>query len=205
MDNFRKQIPIFLTYLGISIIATILLGFKIVGTPYFITMTVVTIIATSYILAKSRTLDITERRLSPTRSFLWIIATTLGIIVIQLVISEILVQFFNVSLSANTQDLITYMKFAPYYVIYPLVCAPIMEEIIFRKLMFTDLNQYIGFGMSAALSSLLFAFLHQDSFFLVYFFIGLFLCFIYSRTKNIYINMMAHILMNLIVILINFA
>ena len=78
-----------------------------------------------------------------------------------------------------------------------------MEEFVFRKVVFGFLYDIIGGTGAGVISSLLFAFLHFDGHILIYSVIGLVLSYLYFRTKNIAAPIIAHVLMNTIVILLS--
>ncbi len=59
----------------------------------------------------------------------------------------------------------------------------------------------LGFTVMAIISSLAFAFMHNDSHIFLYAAIGLLFCWLYKKTGRIQTSMIAHILMNSVVIL----
>ena len=111
--------------------------------------------------------------------------------------------FHGSTSSANTMQLLLMVKAYPYYFLYVMICAPIMEEIIFRRLFFANLIKPTNVYIAAIVSALLFAFMHQDTRFVVYAAMGLWFSFIYYKSKNIYVSAGSHILMNAIVLTIN--
>ena len=77
------------------------------------------------------------------------------------------------------------------------VFAPVMEEFVFRKAIFTQLNMSrVGLYGSAVISALLFAFIHFDGHYLLYGSLGLWFSYLYYKTNNIFTPMLAHGLMN---------
>ncbi|WP_143472811.1 CPBP family intramembrane glutamic endopeptidase, partial [Listeria monocytogenes] len=95
-------------------------------------------------------------------------------------------------------------KAAPIFLIFISILGPILEELVFRKVVFGGLSNVMNIHVAAVISSLFFGLLHGDiSFLLTYFVIGLILCFLYTKTKRIVVSMGAHILMNTIVLLLS--
>ena len=105
------------------------------------------------------------------------------------------------SYSANTGYLLTVLTKYPYYLVNIVILAPIMEEFVFRKALFANLSSVIDPIGAALASSLLFSFAHQDGHYLTYAGIGLVLCFLYAKTGRLRITILAHSLMNLLIII----
>lgn len=80
---------------------------------------------------------------------------------------------------------------------YMVICAPIMEEIIFRKLIVDRTIQY-GQGAAIVTSGLMFGLFHGNMNQFVYAaVIGMFLAFLYVKTGNLKITISLHMLFNL--------
>lgn len=104
--------------------------------------------------------------------------------------------------SANTEMLTSLTKQAPVLFVFITLIAPVIEEIVFRKVLFGGLTNWMNIHVAAVISSLFFALGHGDlPFLLVYFSIGLILCFLYTKTKRITVTIFAHMIMNAIVLL----
>ena len=80
--------------------------------------------------------------------------------------------------------------------------APVMEEIIFRGLLFEYLKGKLGLYISIFLTTFIFVILHSNKIYLEVFFLSLILTLIYAYYKNIVINIVLHILNNLVSIII---
>lgn len=76
------------------------------------------------------------------------------------------------------------------------VMTPIMEELLFRRIMFTTIRRKNGFWSSALVSGLLFALFHGKTALMV-FPVGLYLCWVYEREQRLPVNIMLHGLINL--------
>lgn len=106
--------------------------------------------------------------------------------------------------SQNTQEILTMIQKAPLFILYGVVLAPIMEEIVFRKTLYGLGRKLINPLGAALMSSLLFGLAHNDNrFLIVYAGIGLTLCWLYHRTHSIYVTMFAHGLFNGITIVLS--
>lgn len=76
------------------------------------------------------------------------------------------------------------------------ICAPIMEELLFRKALIDRTIKY-GEGVSVVLSGLLFGLFHGNLNQFVYaFFLGSFFGFIYIKTRNIKYTIILHMITN---------
>lgn len=80
-----------------------------------------------------------------------------------------------------------------------LTIEPIIEEVIFRKIIFTKLSEKYSIKFSIILSSILFAIAHfgYTDYFKICIY-GIFLCLIFYYTKNILLSMIAHSVFNFI-------
>lgn len=110
--------------------------------------------------------------------------------------------------SHNTSALLRNLMNQPLWFLYICIFAPIMEEIIFRHLLNRLIPQALGFSsswISASISSLLFGLAHSDQllFMPVYFFIGLSLCWIYQRTRNLTLTIATHCCYNTFALFLN--
>ncbi|WP_298266125.1 CPBP family intramembrane glutamic endopeptidase [uncultured Lutibacter sp.] len=80
-----------------------------------------------------------------------------------------------------------------------LILAPIFEELLFRKLIFTRLLKKYSLNISIITSSICFALIHLPGYrnLLPTFIFGIISCLIYYKTKNIYYSIILHFLTNL--------
>ncbi|MGP6146704.1 MULTISPECIES: lysostaphin resistance A-like protein [unclassified Jeotgalibaca] len=128
----------------------------------------------------------------------WSVLGFIGSLVIQTVTSIIESLIFGVTPeSANTQNLLELTTAYPLLIFMITIFAPVMEEFVFRKAVFTQLNMSrVGLFGSAVISALIFAFIHFDGHMLVYGTLGLWFSYLYYKTNNIFTPMLAHGLMN---------
>ncbi|EHN62558.1 CAAX amino terminal protease family protein [Listeria innocua ATCC 33091] len=162
------------------------------------------IIPMLYRKPKENKIELGEKT-TPFLSIVWIIGGVIGLYVAQFICSIILTLISgNIGESANTELLVDLTRSAPIFLIFISVLGPILEELVFRKVVFGGLSNVMNIHVAAVISSLFFGLLHGDiSFLLTYFVIGLILCFLYTKTKRIAVSMGAHILMNTIVLLVS--
>lgn len=104
--------------------------------------------------------------------------------------------------SQNTEFIVNLVKMTPWLIVVTSVIGPILEEIIFRKIIFGTLVPKLGFFLSAIISAIVFAVVHLDfSHLLIYTAMGLVFAYLYSKTKQIIVPIVAHVMMNTIVVL----
>lgn len=82
--------------------------------------------------------------------------------------------------------------------VYMVICAPIMEEYVFRKLIVDKTVRY-GQGVAVMVSGLMFGLFHGNLNQFVYAFVlGLFLAFLYVKTGNLKITIALHMMINFV-------
>ncbi|MGO4890520.1 CPBP family intramembrane glutamic endopeptidase [Anaerobacillus sp. MEB173] len=105
--------------------------------------------------------------------------------------------------SENTEILIEIAKLTPIFMLVTAVIGPILEEIVFRKIIFGTLYKRYNFWIAAIISSLIFAAVHMDfTHLLIYTAMGFVFAYLYVRTKRIIVPIVAHVAMNSFVMLI---
>ncbi|MFP9075435.1 lysostaphin resistance A-like protein, partial [Enterococcus faecalis] len=72
------------------------------------------------------------------------------------------VLFCEATPSENTQNIIQMIMEAPAFILATTVAGPIMEEFVFRRSILGIISRYSNFWVGAVISSLLFAFAHND-------------------------------------------
>ncbi|MDZ5609936.1 type II CAAX endopeptidase family protein [Bacillus pseudomycoides] len=150
--------------------------------------------------------DIRERHLDTKRAS---ISATIGWIFIgfflamfaQVIAANIEMRLLGIKPgSQNTQDLMEIARATPWFLIVISIIGPILEEIVFRKILFGTLYKRFNFFIAAIISSLVFAAIHFDfTHLLVYTSMGLVFAFLYVKTKRIIVPIMAHVTMNSLV------
>ncbi|UJL47121.1 CPBP family intramembrane metalloprotease [Virgibacillus sp. NKC19-16] len=107
--------------------------------------------------------------------------------------------------SENTQQIMDISRAAPLFMIIPAIIAPVLEEIIFRKIIFGQFYARTNFFIAALLSALIFGFIHLDpTHLLIYASMGFVFAFLYVKTKRILVPIIVHAAMNTIVVAAQF-
>jgi membrane protease YdiL (CAAX protease family) len=105
--------------------------------------------------------------------------------------------------SENTKDILTIIEAFPLAIIVTSIIGPILEEIVFRKIIFGSLHNRYNFFISALISSVIFAAAHMEfQHILLYSAMGFTFAFLYVITKSIFVPIFAHVAMNTLVVLV---
>lgn len=105
--------------------------------------------------------------------------------------------------SENTEMIVSVIEVTPLVIIVTSIIGPILEEIIFRKIIFGVLYKRTNFIIAGLISSLLFALLHgEPQHLLLYASMGFTFAFLYVKTKRIIVPIFAHVAMNTMVIIV---
>lgn len=141
-----------------------------------------------------------------------LIAILIGVIgvpaslLLQMLLLQIEQRFLGQSAtSQNTQNIVDLIMNNMVFIFATTIAGPIMEEFVFRRGIFGALEKRFGFLIPALLSSLLFAFAHNDGHYLLYAGLGFLFCGMYRYTGRIWTSMITHVGMNLLVILTQLA
>jgi membrane protease YdiL (CAAX protease family) len=104
--------------------------------------------------------------------------------------------------SANTQLIVEISRMNPIFILVPAIIGPILEELIFRKILFGAFYRKMNFFFAAILSSLLFAVAHMEfTHLLVYAAMGFVFAYLYVKTKRIIVPMLVHMALNSVAVL----
>jgi membrane protease YdiL (CAAX protease family) len=82
------------------------------------------------------------------------------------------------------------------FILCQTILGPIIEEVYFRGLIFKHLSYRTGFVLSAVVSAILFAMLHDKSLYLSAFFSGILYAYIYQKTSCLLYCIALHFLVN---------
>ena len=105
--------------------------------------------------------------------------------------------------SENTALLSNIAKVSPIIIISMVLFAPILEEFIFRRVLFGGLYQKTNFVIAALVSALIFAAVHGElQHILIYTAPALVFSYIYYKTKRLLAPIIAHLLMNGFVVIV---
>ncbi|WP_144511473.1 CPBP family intramembrane glutamic endopeptidase [Bacillus sp. FJAT-22090] len=107
--------------------------------------------------------------------------------------------------SQNTADFIEIAHAVPWAIFSIVLFAPILEELIFRRIIFGSLLPKTNFFVAASVSAIAFGIIHFEfTHILLYAVSGFIFAFIYYKTKRIIASMISHMLLNGFVVLIQF-
>ncbi|MBS4197668.1 CPBP family intramembrane glutamic endopeptidase [Lederbergia citri] len=107
--------------------------------------------------------------------------------------------------SENTENIMNLIKSVPLVVLASSILGPILEEIVFRKVIFGFFYNRFPFWVAALLSSLIFALAHFDPMHIIlYSAMGFTFAFLYVKTKRIIVPIISHMMMNTIVTVVQF-
>lgn len=99
--------------------------------------------------------------------------------------------------SENTETILKITEIAPIMILSTVVFGPILEEYVFRRVIFGSLIQTQNFWIAALLSGIFFAIIHLDfAHILVYTISGFIFAFLYYKTKRIITSIIAHMMLN---------
>lgn len=137
----------------------------------------------------------------------------ISFILINIIISIIIKNIFGIELiSHNTEELAKKIKASPYiFIISTVILAPILEELQFKAGIFTlfhellnDKNKLIKTILPAIISSFIFAYMHDklSLVFIKYFISSYISCLVYKNTHSIIPCIIAHLLNNLLAVIV---
>ena len=139
-------------------------------------------------------------------SIAWAIGGIFLAFIAQAVAGTIEQQVFRINgESQNTQDILRLIEMFPVVILISSVIGPILEEIVFRKILFGALlYRRLGFFLSALISSVIFSLAHgEPEHTLLYSAMGFTFAFLYVKTGRIIVPIIAHVSMNTLVVLIS--
>lgn len=113
--------------------------------------------------------------------------------------------------SPNTERIMAIAKQLPVFILLISIVGPILEEYIFRKVIFGEIynkikgNRIVAFLIASIVSSILFAIAHNDiKFFFIYFGMGMLFSLAYVLTRRIAVPIIIHMLQNGFVVAVQF-
>lgn len=105
--------------------------------------------------------------------------------------------------SENTELIVKLTQMNMLFLLLPAIVGPIIEELVFRKVIFGSLRRRMNIHVAATISALIFAFFHLDfDHILIYFVMGLVFTFLYVKTKRIIVPIVVHMIMNTLAVLV---
>jgi membrane protease YdiL (CAAX protease family) len=105
--------------------------------------------------------------------------------------------------SENTQQIVGLIQTTPLIIFVTSIIGPILEEIVFRKVIFGSLYKRLNFFLAGLISSLIFSIAHgEPEHLILYGAMGFTFAFLYVKTKRILVPIFTHVAMNTIVVII---
>ncbi len=101
--------------------------------------------------------------------------------------------------SENTERIAEIVRLVPVMTLSVVLLGPIIEEILFRHILFGNLNARFGFWIAFAVSSVLFALIHDDNRFLVYIAMSFAFTVAYAKTRRLIVPIAIHAFNNALV------
>ncbi|MGE7984653.1 CPBP family intramembrane glutamic endopeptidase [Solibacillus sp. NPDC093137] len=99
--------------------------------------------------------------------------------------------------SENTEAIMGVTKVAPIMILATVFLGPILEELVFRRVIFGSIIQNYNFWIASIISAIVFAAIHMDfTHILLYTICGMIFAFLYHKTKRLLTPIIAHILLN---------
>ena len=137
---------------------------------------------------------------NPASIILWIVAGVFLAYIAQFIAGLIEINLLGVTQnSANTQMIIEVTRAIPVFMVVPALIAPIVEEIIFRKIIFGMLYKKMNFFIAAIISALVFGIIHgEPEHILIYSSMGFVFSYLYVKTKRIIVPIIVHMTLNTI-------
>lgn len=175
-------------------------------TTWIVLSFTITLIITLLLLRKEMTnKDLMRHSASITSSIAWAIGGVFLAMTAQLIAANI-ERLLGIEMgSENTQAILQLIEAAPIVILISSIIGPILEEIVFRKIIFGTLYKRLNFFLSGLISSVIFAVAHTDfKHILLYTAMGFTFAFLYVRTKRILVPIFAHTMMNTLVVIIQF-
>lgn len=104
--------------------------------------------------------------------------------------------------SENTSAIMEVTRQLPLFMVLTAVIAPVLEEIVFRKIIFGTVYKRTNFFIAALISSVIFGIVHGEPIhLLVYAGMGFVLAFIYVKTKTLLAPIAVHVLLNTVTVI----
>jgi uncharacterized protein len=99
--------------------------------------------------------------------------------------------------SENTETIMHVTEIAPVMILASVLFGPILEEFVFRRVVFGSLIQTQSFWVATIVSSIAFAVIHLDfTHIILYTICGFIFAFLYYKTQRLLTSIIAHIMLN---------
>jgi uncharacterized protein len=162
----------------------------------------IAVIITVLLLRKDMRTPAMRGATGPWMTILWIVVGVAAAFAGQMLAAMIEMALGIVPGSENTSNLLEAVRDVPAFVLIVVIFAPVLEEIIFRKIIFGEIYKRTNFFVAVLISALLFGVVHMELLHLLtYFSMGVVFAGLYVLTKRIIVPIVVHSLMNLTVVI----
>lgn len=192
-------VPLF-TYIG-TLLGGSLSQMERLAVPFWLVFSfTATLVVALFVLRN----EFSERnRASRSSSVNWAISGVFMAFIAQTIAANIEAMIGIEQGSENTQQIIRIIETFPIVVLVSSILGPILEELVFRKIIFGTLYRRMNFFLSALISSVIFALAHfEPEHILLYSAMGFTFAFLYVKTNRIIVPIFAHVAMNTLVVII---
>ncbi|PLR98659.1 CPBP family intramembrane glutamic endopeptidase [Bacillus sp. T33-2] len=193
-----------LTFIG-AMMGESLNEMETVAVPYWLVISFSITLIIVLLLLRNEKKDLADSRnaASPASSAAWAVSGVFLALIAQSVAANI-ESLLGIDMgSENTQQIIRIIESFPIVILVSSIIGPILEEIVFRKIIFGSLYKRMNFFLSALISSVIFALAHfEPQHVLLYSAMGFTFAFLYVKTKRIIVPIFAHVAMNTFVVLV---
>lgn len=138
---------------------------------------------------------------------LWSFLGVVMAYIAQAIAVSIEVKVFGIkTASENTALLMEITREIPLFIVVTTLIAPVLEEIIFRKIIFGSLYKRTNFFIAGTLSALIFGFIHgEPKHILIYASMGFVFAYLYVKTNRIIVPIIVHMALNTITVIAQYS
>jgi len=209
----KRYLGVFLAYLFAQLspipVAMILRSMEVNLTTYNnivmgwqITAFILALIISIILLRKVEDFPRNSDRASPLMTVIWSILGFFMALTGQMIANMFQIVILGIEeQSQNTAEILELTRAFPIFVILVAIVGPILEELIFRKIIFAELYKRTNFIIAGSISGIMFAVVHDDfTHLLIYFVMSFVFAYVYVQSKRIIVPITAHVLMNTFVV-----
>lgn len=99
--------------------------------------------------------------------------------------------------SENTETIMMITRIAPIMILASVLFGPILEELVFRRVVFGSLIQSQNFWIAGLISAIIFGVIHLDfTHIILYTITGFIFAFLYYKTQRLLTSIIAHMMLN---------
>lgn len=136
----------------------------------------------------------------------WVVFGVFMAYATQIIASLIEVKVLGIKTSSqNTAAIMEFTRQIPLFAILTTIVAPVLEEIVFRKIIFGSLYKKTNFFIAGVISAIIFGIVHgEPKHLLIYASMGFVFAYLYIRTKTLLTPILVHIILNTITVIVQY-